>query len=214
VRRSAPIAIALLVAILTGASGDAGLHAAGDADLRAAGDSDLRSGVFDPPREAPDFDLAGSDGAELRLSYYRGKVVVLWFGFTSCPKVCPTTMATLARAREQLGADARDVQVVYVTVDPDRDDVARLRKYLGAFDASFIGGTGTPETLADVRRVYGVEAKLARDPREGYAHSSFTYLIDRAGRLRALMPYGRSADDYVHDIRILLAEGAAADAAP
>src|SRR5207253_6060485 len=86
-----------------------------------AADGELKAGVFDPPRAAPDFALRGSDGAELKLSHYRGKVVALEFGFTSCEFVCPTTLATLASARKKLGDAANDFQVVFVTVDPERD---------------------------------------------------------------------------------------------
>lgn len=171
----------------------------------AAGDAELRAGAFDPPRSAPDFSLRGSDGAELRLSRFRGKVVVLGFGFTSCPEVCPTTLAVLARARKALGEQARDLQVVYVTVDPDRDTAERLREYLGGFDPTFVGGTGSAEELAAVREGYGVAAaRIASGAGAGFSHSSFTYLIDRDGALRALMPYGASAEDYAHDVRVLL----------
>jgi protein SCO1/2 len=165
----------------------------------------LRAGVFDPPRLAPELSLAGSDGRELTLDRYRGKVVVLAFGFTSCADVCPVTLGTLAAARKQLGAEGGDVQVVYVTVDPERDDAARMRAYLAAFDPSFVGGTGAPERLEAVRREYGIAAEKVKAA-SGYsvAHSSFTYLIDRGGRLRALMPYGHPAEDYVHDLRVLL----------
>ena len=96
----------------------------------AAEDGSLIAGVFEPPRAAPELALSGSDGKELSLDRYRGKVVMLGFGFTSCPDVCPTTLATLAGARKKLGADAEGVQVVYVTVDPERDDAERLRTYL------------------------------------------------------------------------------------
>src|SRR5262245_2405427 len=89
--------------------------------VSAAEDTIFKAGTFSPPRPAPDFSLRGSDGAELKLSRYRGKVVVLGFGFTSCPDVCPTTLAVLAQARNKLGASANEMQVVYVTVDPDRD---------------------------------------------------------------------------------------------
>jgi len=171
----------------------------------AADDAGLKAGVFSPPRAAPPFTLQASDGGELKLERYRGKVVVLEFGFTSCPDVCPTTLAALARAREQLGADGDGLQVVYVTVDPERDDAARLREYLRSFDPSFVGGTGSAEQLAAVRRDYGIAAERVTSA-AGYVfnHSSYTYLIDREGNLRALMPYGHAAEDYVHDVRILL----------
>jgi protein SCO1/2 len=157
---------------------------------------------------APDFSLQGSHGAQFKLSQYRGKVVVLGFGFTSCPDVCPTTLAVLAQARKKLGGIGDELQVVYVTVDPERDDALHLRNYLAAFDPTFIGGTGTAAQLASVRQAYGIVAtkKAVEGNPSDYLihHSSFIYLIDREGRLRALMPYGRTADDVAHDVRILL----------
>jgi protein SCO1/2 len=167
----------------------------------------LKAGVFDPPRRAPDFALQSSAGHELKISRYRGKVVLLAFGFTSCTEVCPTTLNTFAVARRKLGPAAADVQVVYITVDPERDVPERLAKYLGAFDPTFVGGTGTATQLAAVRKSYGISAEkkvIGND--YTYAHSSFTYLIDRGGRIRALMPYGHSPDDYANDLTILLKE--------
>ena len=165
----------------------------------------LKAGVFDPPRAAPEFSLRGSDGAELKLARYRGKVVILEFGFTSCPDVCPTTLSALARARKQLGPQGEQLQIVYVTVDPERDDVDRLRQYLAAFDPTFVGGTGTPEQLEAVRREYGIAAtRITQGGSYAFSHSSYTYLIDRAGMLRALMPYGHAPEDYAHDVGILL----------
>jgi protein SCO1/2 len=167
----------------------------------------LKAGVFDPPRQAPDFSLQGSDGRELKLSHYRGKVVLLAFGFTSCPEVCPTTLATLAQARRALGPAAANVQVVYVTVDPERDVPERMSHYLRGFDATFIGGSGTPEQLSAVRKDFGVSAeKKVYGSTYSYTHSSFTYLIDRSGRIRALMPYGHSPRDYANDLTVLLKE--------
>ena len=171
----------------------------------------LKAGVFSPPALAPEFALRGSNGAELNLARYRGKVVLLSFGFTHCTEVCPVTLATLAQARKDLGANAAAMQVVYVTVDPERDDAGRMKAYLSQFDPSFVGGTGKPDTLAGVRKNYGiVAAKVvssgASGGSGGYAvdHSSSVYLIDAEGRLRAMMPYGHSAADYVHDVQLLL----------
>lgn len=175
---------------------------ASDAGTRA-----FKAGVFDPPRQAPDFSLQGSDGHELRISRFRGKVVLLAFGYTSCTEVCPVTLATFARARRELGTAAADVQIVYVTVDPQRDVPERLKKFLASFDGTFVGGTGTEAQLAAVRKDYGVSArKIPYEDSYVYAHSSFTYLIDRSGRIRALMPYGHSPDDYANDLSILLKE--------
>jgi protein SCO1/2 len=165
----------------------------------------LKAGSFDPPRLAPDFNLPGSNNAPLKLSAYRGKVVLLGFGFSSCTAVCPVTLATLKSAHRKLGAQAKDLQVIFITVDPERDNPAQLKRYLAGFDPSFLGATGNEAQLAAVRREYGIAAKQVPDHGGGYSHSSFIYLIDRQGHLRALMPFGHGADDYVHDVRILLA---------
>jgi len=175
------------------------------ASARADDAATLKAGTFDPPRAAPDFGLPGSNGAEVRLSAYRGKVVLLGFGFTSCAAVCPITLGTLGQVFKKLGPQASDVQVIYITVDPDRDDAARMKKYLTSFNPTFVGGTGSEAQLAAVRKDYGIAAEKVAGPDGSYNHSSFIYLIDREGRLRALMPFGHLADDYVHDVRILLA---------
>ena len=165
----------------------------------------MKGGTFDPPRSAPDFSLPASDGSEVTLSRYRGKVVLLTFGFTYCAAVCPTTMSTLAQTRSKLGKAADDVQVIFVTVDPARDDAASMRTYLAAFDPTFIGATGEPAALAKVREKYGVTAaKQGTGPDYAMAHTSSIFLIDRAGKLRAMMPFGHDAADFVHDVRILV----------
>jgi protein SCO1/2 len=165
----------------------------------------LKAGQFDPARLAPDFTLASSNGGALKMSSYRGKVVLLGFGFTTCPEVCPTTLATLSSARKKLGPLAKDVQLVYITVDPARDNAKQMHDYLTAFDPTFVGGTGSEAQLAAVRKDYGVIAAKQAGADGDYSHSSFVYLIDRAGRIRALMPFGHPAADYVHDVKILLA---------
>ncbi len=168
----------------------------------------LKAGVFEPAQAAPEFALKGSDGAALNLARFKGKLVLLTFGFTLCPEVCPTTLATLAQARKDLGAAGRDVQVVYVTVDPERDDLNRIRQYLAAFDPSFVGGTEAPARLAEMRKRYGVVAEKIPKPQPnayGMNHSTSVFLIDRAGKLKGMMPYGHEAKDFVHDIKLLLA---------
>ena len=189
---------AVLAALMLGAS--LASHGAGEPALKA--------GVFEPPQAAPELaSLKATDGGALALSRYRGKVVALVFGYTQCPAVCPTTLATLAEARKGMGADATGVQVVYVTVDPERDALPTMSAYLGAFDKTFVGGTGTPQALAEVYKRYGVTAVKVPMAGGGYGmnHSSSVYLIDREGRLRALMPYGHEARDFVHDFQRLLA---------
>jgi protein SCO1/2 len=172
---------------------------------QAAESPALKAGVFNPAREAPDFSIRGSDGAELTLKRYRGKVVVLGFGYTHCADVCPVTLAVLASAQRKLGPLGSQVQVIYLTVDPERDTPERLKQFLAAFDGTFVGGTGSAEQMAQVRSSYGVTAeKHGSGADYGVAHSSFVYLISRDGKSRALMPYGHKADDFVHDISVLL----------
>jgi protein SCO1 len=167
----------------------------------------FKAGVFDPPRQAPEFSLQGSDGEELSLSHYRGKVVLLAFGYSHCTAVCPITLDTFAKAVRRLGQAAQQVQVVYVTVDPQRDTPARLKQFLNNFNPTFVGGTGTEQQLQQVRSDFGVSAKkIPYGNTYGYDHSSFTYLIDRKGRIRALMPYGHSPDDFASDLSLLLGE--------
>jgi protein SCO1/2 len=166
----------------------------------------LKAGVLSPVMAAPALELQGTDGQPLELARYRGKVVLLAFGFSSCGEVCPITLATLAGARKKLGPEADKVQVVYVTVDPERDDAARMKNYLAAFDATFIGGVGTRAQIDAAQKAYGISSKKIPFAGGGYTigHSSSIYMIDRAGGLHAVMPYGHSADDFVHDLKILL----------
>lgn len=166
----------------------------------------LKAGVFEPARQAPEIALRASGGGDFSLAKQRGKLVLLAFGFTSCAAVCPTTLATLAQARKALGPQASEVQVVFVTVDPERDDAQRMKTYLAAFDPSFVGATGSAKALEQVRKDYGVSARrIAMGDGYAYDHTSSVFVVDREGRLRAMMPYGRSAKDYVHDAQLLLA---------
>jgi protein SCO1/2 len=167
----------------------------------------FKAGVFDPPRQAPDFSLQGTNGQPLRLSQYHGKVVLLAFGYSHCLSVCPITLHTFAQTLRQMGPAAASVQVVYVTVDPERDTPAKLKAFVGGFDPRIIGATGTDKQLAQVRKDYGVTATKIPDGNSYmYDHSSSIYLIDRVGRLRALMPYGHAPEDFAHDLHILLGE--------
>ena len=168
----------------------------------------LRSGTFEPPREAPAFSLDGSDGKKLSLRDHLGKVVILGFGYTFCEEVCPVTLAQLAEVYKKLGSAAREVQVIYVTVDPERDSPERLREYLATFHPSFLGATGTPDELAAVQKAYGVVAKqvVSRNAALPYAvdHASSLYLVEREGKLLGLVPFGTPADDIAHDLDLVL----------
>lgn len=174
----------------------------------AARAAEFKAGVFNPARAAPEIVLPSSKGAEFKLSSYRGKVVVLEFGYTNCVDVCPVSLATLTNARRKLGAAAADVQVVFITVDPVRDNAARLRTYLAPFDPSFIGVTGSQKQIDALLKDYGISAtkRMVEGSKTDYSmhHSSYLYFIDRKGMQRALMPFGRPADDFVHDLQLLL----------
>lgn len=166
----------------------------------------LKAGTLSPVMPAPELVLQATDGKRLSLVRYRGKVVLLAFGFSSCGEVCPITLATLAGARRKLGAAAADVQVVYVTVDPERDDAARMKKYLATFDSSFVGGVGTRAEIDAAQKNYGISStkQVYADGNYTIGHSSSIYMINRAGGLAAVMPYGHTVDDFVHDLQILL----------
>ena len=168
----------------------------------------MKSGVFDPPRAAPEIVLPTSNGTEFKLSKYRGKVVVLEFGYTHCLDVCPVSLATLTQARQKLGAAGADVQVVFITVDPERDNAARLRSYLAPFDPGFIGLTGSRQQIDALLKSFGISAtkRMVEGSKTDYSmhHSSYLYFIDRNGMQRAMMPFGRPASDFVHDLQLLL----------
>jgi len=166
----------------------------------------LKAGVLTPVMAAPALKLQGSDGRPLDLERFRGKVVLLAFGFSNCGEVCPITLATLAGARRKLAADATNVQVVYVTVDPERDDAAQMRKFLGNFDPTFIGGVGTRAEIDAAQKNFGISSTKTVNADGSYSigHTSSIYMIDRAGGLRAVMPYGHTVDEFVHDLKILL----------
>ncbi|SHG39388.1 SCO family protein [Massilia sp. CF038] len=174
----------------------------------AAPGAAFKGGVFEPPRAAPEIVLPAASGKPFRLSDHRGKVVVLEFGYTHCLDVCPVSLAALTQARQKLGTAGADVQLVFITVDPARDDAARLRSYLAPFDAGIAGLTGSPAQIEAVLKAYGISA--TRRPVDGSKsdytmhHSSYLYFIDRKGMQRALMPFGRPVDDIVHDLRLLL----------
>ena len=154
-----------------------------------------------------DFALTDPAGQPRTLADYRGKAVAVFFGYTQCPDVCPTTLAALAEATRALGADADKVQVVFITVDPDRDTAALLAQYVPAFDPRFVGLRGDAAATERVAREFKViyqKVPGATPDRYTMDHSAGIFLFDRAGRLRV---YESSADPGVlaHDLRTLLA---------
>ena len=157
---------------------------------------------------APDFTLTDQDGRLWTLSGERGReAVALFFGYTHCPDACPTTLATLARARRALGGRAPDLRIVFVTVDAKRDTAAVLKRYVALFDPSVVGLTGDAKATAPVYKAYHVWHQILphSDSAAGYvAHSTLVYLIGRDGRLRDAASWSESAAEVVAKLKELL----------
>lgn len=152
-------------------------------------------------------ELTGHDGKPRSLADFRGKVAVVFFGFTHCPDVCPTTLAKLAEVSKRLGEDADEVQVLFVTVDPERDTQEVLSRYVPAFDARFIGLTGEPAAIARTAKEFKVVyQKQPGKTADSYTvdHSSGTFVFDRQGNVRLFVRHDQAVEDLVHDIRQLL----------
>lgn len=152
-----------------------------------------------------DFKLTDHNGRPRTLRDFRGKVVVLFFGYMHCPDVCPTTMADLTQVMGKLGSDADKVQVLFVTVDPERDTPELLAQYVPAFHPSFMGLYGDAHSTAEVAKAFNVMYQK-QPTTAGYNvdHSAGTFLIDPSGRVRLISPYGQRTDWLEQDIRLLL----------
>lgn len=166
--------------------------------LLVSANQSLRGSVINPPEPAPDFSLTNPMGKPIKMSDYRGKYVLLFFGYSHCTSECPATMAILAKARHLLGNQAGKVQVVFVSTDPAGDTPQSMAVFLGRFDPTFMGALGTLAELQPVWAAYGVTVLDG-----GETHSSFTYLIDPNGYLRETYPYPANPDDIVADLRLL-----------
>lgn len=152
-----------------------------------------------------DFRLSDTGGRERTLADFRGKYVMLFFGFTQCPDVCPTALARAAEVRKLLGPDGYRVQVVFVTIDPERDSNALLQQYTTAFDPTFLGlradVEGTRKVAEEFRAYY---RKVPTGQSYTMDHTAFTYVFDPQGRLRLLLRHDQTAAQYASDLRILI----------
>ncbi len=162
------------------------------------------------PAEANQFTLTAHDGTSKSLSDFRGKVVLIFFGFVNCPDVCPTTLLELGKVYKALTpAEQARVQVVLISVDPERDNLEKLRDYVTFFSPSFIGLTGTPEQIADVAKRYGVfyQKSQIKSPTEyNVDHTATVFALDPRGQLRLIYGSGKAAETerVVQDVRWLL----------
>jgi protein SCO1/2 len=154
-----------------------------------------------------DFQLTDFDGKPRRLSDFRGNVAIVFFGYTHCPDVCPTTLSELASAIKQLGPDGGRVQVLFITADPERDTNEILKQYVTAFNPRFVGLRGTPAETAQVAKAFKVliQKNPGTEPNNYTVdHSAGAYVYDPNGRLRLYVAYGQGAAVFAHDIALLL----------
>lgn len=154
-----------------------------------------------------DFALTDHNGNPRTLADYRGKVVTMFFGYTQCPDVCPTNLSTMAAVMKQLGADSDKVQVLFITVDPERDTPELLKQYVPAFDPRFVGLYGTAEQTAAVAKEFKVFYRKSGDTNGlNYTvdHSAGTYVFDPEGRIRLYIKHGTGVDDITADLKRLL----------
>lgn len=167
----------------------------------------FRGTAYEPPVPASEFALAREDGSTFELHAQRGKVVLLFFGYTSCPDVCPVTLSELRKVNEELGLPAGQLQVVFVTVDPGRDTPDRIQKYVAMFNPTFIGLSGSLEDLQLIWSDYGVYREVEQLPNSatGYLvnHTARIYVIDQDGYLRLSYNFDTPTDDIVHDLKLL-----------
>jgi len=158
---------------------------------------------------AQGLDLADPDGKRRTLAEFKGKVVVVFFGFTHCPDVCPTTLVELAAVKKQLGADGERVQGVFVTVDPERDTPELLKAYVDNFDKGFVALRGTPEetrAVAKQFKVFYIKVPGKTDTSYTVDHTAGSYVFDATGKIRLFTRYGSGAEALAHDLKILLNE--------
>lgn len=154
-----------------------------------------------------DFSLQDPDGRTRTMADFRGKVVMLFFGFTQCPDACPTALARAAEVRRLLGPQADRLQVIFVTIDPERDGAAVLKEYTRAFDPSFLGLRADADGTAAVAKEFKViYRKVPTGSSYTMDHTAFTYVLDPQGRLRLALRHELSAQDAARDVSTLLAQ--------
>ncbi len=161
----------------------------------------LKGAVISPPVAAADINLTDHNGQPFQLNSYRGKVALVFFGFSNCVAECPATMAIIRQALETIGDTSKDVVVVMVSTDPVNDTPQSMKKFMGRFNPSFLGLLGTPDELAKAWQDYGVAVLDG-----GETHSSLIYVVDKKGGLRETFLPDTSSDDIASDLKILLAE--------
>lgn len=162
--------------------------------------------VIQSPEPSHNFTLTGVNG-DVSLSDFRGKIVLIYFGYTFCPDICPGTLGNVAQALRDMGAKAEDVQLIMVSLDPERDTPEKLAEYMNHFHPSFIGITGTKEQLDEVASLYGIYYQKNEGSNvTGYLidHTATLLVLDREGYLKLVFPYGVTAQDIADDLKYML----------
>ena len=183
-------------------AGSAGLFAACSENRPQFRSIDLTGADY-----AKDFALPDADGKVRTLADFKGKAVVVFFGYTQCPDVCPTTMSDLAQAKKALGAEGDKVQGVFITVDPERDTPQVLKAYMGNFDPSFVALRGTPEQTAALAKDFKVFYKKVEGKAPGsytMDHTAASFVYDPQGRLRLYTRYGLGPQALAEDLKLVL----------
>lgn len=169
---------------------------------------EFNGGEIKPAKAAAPINLTDQNGEPFTLDQLKGNVVLVYFGYTVCPDLCPTTLSDFTAVKDALGADAAKVKFVMVTVDPERDSPARMNEYLGFFDPEFIGLSGNNEQTESVKLSYGVVSRKVEYPNSATKylvdHTSLIYVIDEDGKFRLTYPYGTDPDLIVKDIQHLV----------
>jgi protein SCO1/2 len=166
--------------------------------------------LIDPPAQATDFSLKDQYGNTFRLSEQRGEVVLIFFGYTNCPDVCPVTLSEFKRIKADLGDQADRVRFVFITVDPERDTQERMQTYMNNFDSTFFGLSGERTELEPIWKAYGVyQERQDLGSAAGYLvdHSAIIYVIDQQGRWRLDYTFGMEVEKITKDLQYLLREG-------
>lgn len=162
---------------------------------------------INPMVTAPIQPLVRDDGSRFAIGAERGRASLVFFGYTNCPDICPTTLADWTRVKEALGSAALFVNFVFVTVDPETDTPAVVERYLARFDTAFVGLTGSPEQIAAISQGFGVTAMAEGTLPSGHtamAHPSRVYLVDPRGRIRFVFPPGLRPEEIAEDVRHVL----------
>lgn len=166
--------------------------------------------LIDPPASAPDFSLVDQHGNPFTLSEQQGNVVLIFFGYTNCPDVCPVTLSEYKQIKSRLGENSEKVKFVFITVDPERDTQERMKLYIENFDQDFVALTADRPTLEAVWKDYGVyQERQDTGSAAGYLvdHTARTYAIDMQGKWRLNYPFGMEIEKIFQDVIHLLREG-------